>query len=121
MYDAVTLYALALFKLNSESPEGVSLGPLDCSQNQAWEEGRNLIWFMKMMTFDGITGPIRLDAQGYRKEFGLDILELGKKGLEKVGRWERNRGANYSRLWTDREAEYRQELKDKNLIVTVPI
>jgi hypothetical protein len=73
------------------------------------------------MTLDGMTGSVRLDAQGYRKEFSLDILELDKKGLEKVGRWEKSKGANYTRLWTDREKEYREELRDKNLIVTVPI
>ncbi len=63
---------------------------------------------------------MRIDAQGFRRDFGLDILEVGKRGLERVGRWEMSTGANYTRLWRDREAEYRQELKDKNMIVTVP-
>jgi ionotropic kainate glutamate receptor 2 len=70
---------------------------------------------------EGLSGMIRLDAHGFRRDMTLDILELGKKGLEKVGRWEKTRGANYTRLWKDREAEYKEELRDKNLVVTFPI
>ena len=149
MYDAVGLFGAALIKLDDELPNGLNIKSLQCQSGNTWEDGRNLVWFMKMviislelktkkiieniinvscvlvndhvqLTIEGVTGPVRIDAQGFRREFGLDILEAGKRGLERVGRWEMSTGANYTRLWRDREAEYRQELKDKNMIVTVP-
>ncbi|CAG0916801.1 unnamed protein product [Notodromas monacha] len=119
IHDAVSLFGAALIKLDDELLDGVIVKQMQCHQGATWNEGRNLIWIMKMLTIEGLSGTVRLDAQGYRRDFNLDILEVGKKGLEKVGRWEKGRGANYTRLWTDREAAIRQELKDKNLIITM--
>ena len=34
--------------------------------------------------FEGLTGKVKFDQQGRRTEFGLQIVELKKHGLEKV-------------------------------------
>ena len=34
---------------------------------------------------DGLTGPIKFDARGFRTDFNMDIIELKQEGLVKVG------------------------------------
>ena len=33
---------------------------------------------------EGLTGPIKFDARGFRTDFSLDIIELKQEGLVKV-------------------------------------
>ena len=33
---------------------------------------------------EGLTGPIKFDARGFRTDFSLDIIELKNEGLVKV-------------------------------------
>ena len=33
---------------------------------------------------DGLTGPIKFDARGFRTDFNMDIVELKQEGLVKV-------------------------------------
>ncbi|GJQ86667.1 hypothetical protein Trydic_g7852 [Trypoxylus dichotomus] len=47
------------------------------------------------MSFQGVTGLIKLDAEGDRKEFALDILELGEEGLYKVATWNTSDGIKF--------------------------
>ena len=33
---------------------------------------------------EGLTGPIKFDARGFRTDFNMDIIELKQEGLIKV-------------------------------------
>ena len=50
---------------------------------------------------DGLSGKIKFDAAGFRSDFQLEIVELKKEGLVKVGSWDPTNGANFSRNFTE--------------------
>ena len=41
--------------------------------------------YMKLVEIQGLTGLIKFDQWGIRNEFVLDLVELRRAGLEKVG------------------------------------
>ena len=41
---------------------------------------------MKVSEFVGLSGRIKFDTYGKRTDFHMDVLELQKTGLEKVGK-----------------------------------
>ena len=67
---------------------------------------------------DGLSGPIRFDSLGFRSDFNLDIVELKKEGLAKVGVWNRGAGANFTRNFTEAYSDIIESLHNKTLVVT---
>eukprot|EP00095_Tigriopus_kingsejongensis_P005735 maker-scaffold28_size608977-snap-gene-0.8 protein:Tk05735 transcript:maker-scaffold28_size608977-snap-gene-0.8-mRNA-1 annotation:"glutamate ionotropic kainate 2" len=67
---------------------------------------------------DGLTGKIKFDSRGFRSDFDLDIVELKKEGLSRVGRWNRGSGANFTRNFTESYSEIIESLHNKTLVVT---
>ena len=53
--------------------------------DNTWEHGNSLINYMKMADINGLTGRIKFDENGHRQDFELEIVELKKHGLDKVG------------------------------------
>ena len=54
--------------------------------------GLNSMLFNKytfQVEMEGLTGQISFDSLGFRSNFNLDIVELKKEGLTKVGSWNR--------------------------------
>ena len=47
---------------------------------------------MKLVEIQGLTGLIKFDQWGIRNEFVLDLVELRRGGLEKVGWWQESYG-----------------------------
>lgn len=66
----------------------------------------------------GLTGVIKFDHQGFRSDFSLDIVELSKDGLRKVGTWNSTEGVNYTRTYGDSQREIVEILQNKTLVVT---
>ena len=102
---------------------------------KTWEHGNSLVNYMKLVEIQGLTGLIKFDQWGIRNEFVLDLVELRKGGLEKVGWWQESHGIRsrfaqliayfiMSRLFRiDRvsgsvEAEHRHSIENKTLVVT---
>jgi len=85
IYDSVHAFALALNELSSV--QQVHQRPLDCSGQSAWVHGNSLMNYMKMVEFVGLSGPIKFDTSGLRTQFEMDLMELQKEGLTKVGFW----------------------------------
>ncbi|XP_037081806.1 glutamate receptor ionotropic, kainate 2-like isoform X1 [Pollicipes pollicipes] len=84
-YDAVTLLAHAIDELQGPLPlETVSL---DCGSDAIWPHGESLINYMKLVKFDGLTGPVEFDTDGLRKSFSLDVIQLQEQDLVKIGSW----------------------------------
>ena len=67
---------------------------------------------------DGLSGKIKFDAEGFRSNFELDIVELKKDGLAKVGAWDPINGANFSYNFTEITTGIVQSLHNKTLIVS---
>lgn len=91
IYDAITIFAQALFELDRQSPKSVSEPFLECqplpnsSGRNQWSFGLDIVRQMRNLTnMSGISGPIRFDENGHRVNFTLDVLQLKINGLKKV-------------------------------------
>ena len=67
---------------------------------------------------EGLSGNIRFDSRGSRSDFDLEIVELKKEGLVKVGMWNQGSGANFTRNFTESYSEIVESLHNKTLIIT---
>ena len=67
---------------------------------------------------EGLTGKIRFDTLGFRSDFHLDIVELKKEGLVKVGTWNHGAGVNFTRNYTESYSEIVESLHNKTLKIT---
>ena len=74
--------------------------------------------FLKQVEMKGLTGTIKFDQHGLRSDFKLEIVELKKDGLQKVGVWMEETGANFTRNFTESYNEIVDSLQNKTLIVT---
>ena len=109
--------------------------PLTCSGEETWQHGNSLVNYMKLVEMDGLTGKVKFDQRGLRTDFTLEIVELKRQGLTKVGSFDHNKSLNPKILtkvgsWHDQHgfkflnqpAESRSEvvesLENKTLVVT---
>ena len=44
----------------------------------------DFLFLLSKVEMDGLTGKIKFDQYGFRTDFQLEIVELKKKGLQKV-------------------------------------
>lgn len=79
IYDSVNAFAIALHELSAV--QQVRQRPLDCSGRNSWPHGNSLINYMKMVEFQGLSGPIKFDESGLRTHFALSLMELQYPGL----------------------------------------
>lgn len=89
IYDAITLFAQALYELDHESPQSVTEPFLSCrpqpeGEEKRWAFGLDIVQKMKQSSISGISGPIRFDANGHRINFTLDVLQLKLDGIQNV-------------------------------------
>ena len=73
---------------------------------------------LNQVEMKGLTGKIKFDQHGLRTDFELEIVELKKDGLVKVGTWNENTGVNFTRNFTESYSEIVESLQNKTLIVT---
>jgi ABC-type amino acid transport substrate-binding protein len=131
IFDAVHLFAKALHQLDKWQvarvfvcPERCSFvqviktHPLSCDGEETWDHGNSLVNLMKLEEMEGLTGKIQFDQQGLRVGFQLDVVELKKEGLTKVGVWTEAGGLNFTRNFTETYTEIVESLQNKTLIVT---
>ncbi|XP_064612115.1 glutamate receptor ionotropic, kainate 2-like isoform X2 [Liolophura sinensis] len=115
--DAVLVFAKALNEL--ARAQDVKTEGLSCSRSDSWKNGNSLLNYMKLMEFDGLSGPVRFDQEsGLRTDFSLDIIMLDKKGLQKIGNWTPKAGVNITLNRDKYWEEVRTDLANKTLIVT---
>ena len=76
---------------------------------------------MKLVEMDGLTGKVKFDKSGLRTDFTLDIVELKRHGLEKVGSWHDKDGIKFSRNFMKTYSEIVESLQNKTLVVTTVV
>lgn len=64
---------------------------------------------------------IKFDNQGFRTNFVLDIVELSKDGLQKIGTWNSTEGVNFTRTYNETLTQIKESLQNKTFIVTSKI
>nr|CAD7443085.1 unnamed protein product [Timema bartmani] len=116
MYDAVHLFAKALHDLDSS--QRIDIKPLSCDAVDTWPHGYSLINYMKIVEMQGLTGVIKFDNQGFRSNFMLDIVELSKDGLKKIGTWNSTEGVNFTRTYGEAYTQIVESLQNKTFVVT---
>ena len=77
-----------------------------------------MIFSLHQVEMKGLTGTIKFDQHGLRSDFTLEIVELKKDGLIKVGVWMENMGVNFTRNFTENYNEIVDSLQNKTLVVT---
>ncbi|GIX90783.1 glutamate receptor ionotropic, kainate 3 [Caerostris extrusa] len=84
LYDSVVLFAKALQDLdNGKYVEKFPV--ISCDDISKGTDGTSIINYMKSNKVVGLTGLVHFDGQGFRSSFVLDILQLSKQGLKKIG------------------------------------
>ena len=116
MYDSALLFATALSELDRSQDVETTL--LSCDSEQTWQHGNSLINYMKLVEIRGLTGLVKFDQYGLRTDFTLDIVELHKSGLEKVGTWHDRFGIEFDRLTSLKSSEPKKTIENKTIIVT---
>ena len=76
---------------------------------------------MKLVEMDGLTGKVKFAKSGLRTDFTLDIVELKRHGLEKVGTWHDKDGIKFSRNFMKTYSEIVESLQNKTLVVTTVV
>jgi ionotropic glutamate receptor len=66
----------------------------------------------------GLTGVIKFDHQGFRSDFVLDIIELSKEGLKKIGTWNSTEGVNFTRTYGEAYTQIVEIIQNKTFVVT---
>uniref|UniRef100_A0A336MCA3 CSON013411 protein n=1 Tax=Culicoides sonorensis TaxID=179676 RepID=A0A336MCA3_CULSO len=94
MFDAVLLFSKALETLRDDLFETMSL---QCSDTTSWKYGLSLMNSMSTTEVHGLTRTVKLDTNGNRTEFTLDLIELAPDGIQKFGTWNATHGLNISR------------------------
>jgi hypothetical protein len=46
---------------------------------------------------EGLTGTIKIDSEGLRSHFHLNVVEVTIEGIQAVGTWNPRDGANFNR------------------------
>ncbi|XP_031331870.1 glutamate receptor ionotropic, kainate 2-like [Photinus pyralis] len=116
MYDAVHLFAKALHDLDTS--QQIDIKPLSCDAVDTWPHGYSLINYMKIVEMRGLTGVIKFDHQGFRSDFTLDIVELSREGLKKIGTWNASAGVNFTRTYGEAYTQIVEILQNKTFVVT---
>lgn len=71
------------------------------------------------MEISGLTGVIKFDNQGFRTDFELDVVEVNKEGLYKIGTWNSSQGINFTRSFVEAYSNIVDNLHNKTLVVTL--
>ncbi|XP_031334835.1 glutamate receptor ionotropic, kainate 2-like isoform X2 [Photinus pyralis] len=76
---------------------------LNCKSSTSWEYGSTLFNYLKLKSFNGLSGRVEFNQYGQRTQFDLDILSLTEEGLQKIGMWDTANGLEMLRLKPDLE------------------
>ncbi|XP_030751946.1 glutamate receptor ionotropic, kainate 2-like isoform X2 [Sitophilus oryzae] len=87
LIDGIHLFYNVIKEMTSVQNE-IRAESLDCRDFNSWKFGYTLANQIKGNDFHGaITGSIKFDVEGFRRDFNIELLELTEPGLIKVGEW----------------------------------
>ncbi|KAK3891725.1 hypothetical protein Pcinc_004391 [Petrolisthes cinctipes] len=117
LYDGVQLVAKALTDLDRS--HRVQVRPLQCDiDSPPWEYGTSLLNYIKLVQVEGLTGLIKLDSEGFRRDVTLDVIELTQLGLKRIGTWSSVNGTNYTKSDSEVQLGVLDSLHKNTLIIT---
>ncbi|CRL04875.1 CLUMA_CG017927, isoform A [Clunio marinus] len=117
-HDSVRLFATAVQELESaEDADKIEAKKMNCKHPTPWEQGSQLVNYMRLKADKGISGEILFNEQGKRSHFHLEITELSKEGFKKIGTWDPVHGVNYTRTLGEAYDQIVESLQNKTFIV----
>ncbi|GIY87263.1 glutamate receptor ionotropic, kainate 2 [Caerostris darwini] len=119
LYDAILMLSRALNELDRGRP--LELKSLYCDGSATWEYGKAIISYMKILPFQGTTGNIKIDRNGQRTSFTLDVVKITKQGIEKQGTWDTEESFHYKKKEKGEFGDAKDLLKNTTLKVTTKI
>merc|ERR1719495_922533 len=119
IYDAVWTFAKALNDL--DSLQSIQQQKLSCDEASPWADGEKVLSYLKEVEHIGLTGEIRFDADGYRTDFQLELMEKVRSRSKKTGIWTEKSGVNYTLTSTEIEGQMIEKLQNKTLRVTTAL
>ncbi|XP_064489386.1 glutamate receptor ionotropic, kainate 2-like [Ornithodoros turicata] len=125
IYDAVALLARSLHDLDgSQTIYAMNLSCSKPGMPNVWPHGHSLVNYMKMVQLKGLTRNIRLDENGDRRNFLLDVLQFHDGEFIKAGSWTSSQGliiGNKSDDWSSPRPHFRRRrLVRVTTIVNLP-
>ncbi|KAF2350326.1 Receptor ligand binding region [Trinorchestia longiramus] len=57
-----------------------------CSHRQKWDQGRDFFQSLSQVNFEGHSGPVSFNAEGFRSDFSLSIIHFSKDTTSEVMR-----------------------------------
>ena len=94
--------------------EGINFMPMSCQQPRKWPGGSKVLGYMKDIEYEGLTGLVKFDLNGFRTDFGLELLEKQKGNMIKTGTWSLETGVNFTRTSQEVEAQNEGERGNEN-------
>ncbi|XP_055926378.1 glutamate receptor ionotropic, kainate 2-like isoform X2 [Argiope bruennichi] len=119
LYDAVLLLSRALYDLDRGNP--ITPKSLFCDGSDVWEEGRAIANYITKVPMEGASGSIKLNLNGQRTTFSLDIIKVTKRGIVKTGSWDTEKRFTYKKEEKDAFSDAKDLLKNATLKVTTII
>lgn len=126
LYDAVFLLQNALEVLNarnldSENPVTIDPVPLSCEGAEKYSAGPNITSLMRELSKEGkITGPMRIDENGHRQDFGLRIMDVRPGDSVQVGYWDLE-GIHSVGSEQEREDYWTKSIEQKKFIISTKV
>ncbi|XP_060525036.1 glutamate receptor ionotropic, kainate 2-like isoform X3 [Cylas formicarius] len=87
LLDGVRLFYETIGEFGDTQSELLSTQSLSCDGTKYWRFGYTIVNTIKAKKFQGITGQIQFDNEGFRRNFVLEVVELTPAGLSVVGQW----------------------------------
>ncbi|XP_022900361.2 glutamate receptor ionotropic, kainate 2-like [Onthophagus taurus] len=113
--DAVTFFGSAALEIDNSTtfyqPNAF------CSNSYTWKMGMTIYNYMKTLTVDGLTGTIKLDNEGFRSDFNLDLIELAEEGVFTVATWNMTDGIQKKLSPIDKVINGEYSLQNRSFIV----
>ncbi|KAF5280668.1 hypothetical protein FQA39_LY05316 [Lamprigera yunnana] len=95
----------------------LTIKPVFCNLTDNWEYGSTIFNYMKMQSFNGITGHVEFNQYGFRSNFNLDIIKIWEDGISEIGKWNSDDGLEL--FSTSNEEETTDSLKNMTFNVMV--
>ena len=87
-----------------------------------WPDGDKVLGYLKEVDYVGLTGEIRLDDQGFRTEFHLDLIEKVRGRMKKTANWDTDIGLNYTLSASETNNMLVEQLANKTMrVVTTTV
>ncbi|KFM83024.1 Glutamate receptor, ionotropic kainate 2, partial [Stegodyphus mimosarum] len=119
VYDAVTMLAKSLREL--ERSRQLDLRSMYCDESAVSSHGNATIYHMQMHPFEGASGYIKIDKQGRRITFSIDMVKITNKGIMKIGSWDTDKRFQVKKEDKDQYSEVKDLLRNATLKVTTKL